>query len=895
MKSQPDHQLEFDPEEFPKVYDPSGPESRWYEIWESAGYFRPEANPDGEPYCIVIPPPNVTGSLHMGHAFEHALIDATIRRKRMQGFAALWLPGTDHAGIATQNVVERQLAAEGINRHELGREAFLERVWAWKEKSGGEILRQMRRLGSSCDWSRERFTMDDDLSLAVRTVFVRLYEEGLIYRGERIINWCPRCQTAISDIEVEYEDLEGEMVEILYPWADGADGGVTVATTRVETMLGDTGVAVNPEDDRYRDAIGRNVILPLQDREIPIIADSAVDPDFGTGAVKVTPAHDPTDFEIGERHGLEVIKIFDGEARVTDVGGKFAGLDRFEARHSVKTALDSLGLLVSVRPYTHAVGHCQRCSTQIEPLVSEQWFVKVKPLSEPALDAVLSGKTRFVPDRWVKVFRDWLENVRDWCISRQLWWGHRIPVWYCTACGEVMVSIEDPMLCSACGFQGLDQDPDVLDTWFSSALWPFSTLGWPDKTEDLRRFYPNAMLHTGFDIIFFWVARMMQMGLHFMGEVPFYEVAYHGLVRDAKGKKMSKSFGNVIDPLELAEKYSADALRYALVRAAFPGQDVPLAEEWVEGARNFINKLWNASRFVWISLDSASISDARDGELLNDIPSRWIISRLRRVIEAVDRGFDSYNFAEAARQVQAFFWGDFCDWYIELSKEAISDPVSRNKAQSVLARVLETSLRLLHPVVPYVTEEIWQKMGGAGHVAVAPWPRAEDFELDLHAEEAMQHFVAIVTEIRTFQSLASITPGASFSAHLRPGSTEVEESIRATIAWLSPIARLSSVHLLAPDKDIQASAEPVIARLVVPGTEIFLVGDEGINKGELKRRLGRRVDSLRAEMQKAERKLANAAFLEKAPEEVVGKERLRLEECSEMITALEQLLESLSV
>ncbi len=594
-------------QDFPKNFVPGDAEERWYREWEASGAFRPEINPEGEPYCVVIPPPNVTGSLHMGHAFEHALIDATIRRQRMMGRAALWLPGTDHAGIATQNVVERTLTSEGIDRHQLGRDAFLERVWEWKRTSGGTITRQMRRMGSSCDWTRERFTMDDGLSVAVRTVFKRLYDEGLIYRANRIINWCPRCHTALSDIETEHVDVDGQLVYIKYPFVDGS-GSVTVATTRAETMLGDTAVAVHPDDERYRELIGKVLRVPLIGREIPLIGDAAVEQGFGTGAVKVTPAHDPNDFDIGTRHGLAAIPIMDESAVITHVGAHFAGLDRFAARKAVIAALEAEGSLVQTETHAHSVGHCYRCRTVVEPRLSLQWFVSVGPLASAAVDAVRDDRTEFIPQRWEKTYFNWMENVRDWCISRQIWWGHRIPAWYCGDCEHINVAIEEPASCEACASGDLRRDDDVLDTWFSSALWPFSTLGWPEHTEDLKRFYPNAMLHTGFDIIFFWVARMMQMGLHFMDEVPFSDIAIHGLVRDAEGRKMSKSAGNVVDPLVLADEYGVDALRFALTRAGAPGQDVPLATEWVEGARNFVNKLWNSARFVWMNLDGLPLS-----------------------------------------------------------------------------------------------------------------------------------------------------------------------------------------------------------------------------------------------------------------------------------------------
>ncbi|HLF40270.1 MAG TPA: valine--tRNA ligase, partial [Acidimicrobiia bacterium] len=708
--------------EMPKAYEPEGVEDRWYAAWEESGAFRPEVNPDGDPFCIVIPPPNVTGSLHMGHAFEHSLIDATIRRKRMQGYAALWLPGTDHAGIATQNVVERELAKEGLDRHEIGRDAFVERVWRWKEESGGRITAQMRRMGSSCDWTRERFTMDEGCSRAVRVVFVRLYEQGLVYRANRIINWCPRCHTALSDIEVEHEDVDGELVHIRYPFKDG-DGFVTVATTRAETMLGDTAVAVHPGDERYAGAIGRVLVLPLVGREIPIVADEAVDPEFGTGAVKVTPAHDPNDFDIAGRHGLPAVDILTESAVVNDAGGRFAGLARYAAREAVKEALRAEGVLENIEEHRHAVGHCYRCRTVVEPRLSLQWFVRSKPLALPAIEAVRDDRTQFIPERWEKLYFDWLENLRDWCVSRQIWWGHRIPAWYCRDCGTVIVSVEDPASCNACMSSDIAQDEDVLDTWFSSALWPFTTLGWPDQTEDLARFYPNAMLHTGFDIIYFWVARMMQMGLQFQGDVPFREVAIHGLVRDAEGRKMSKSFGNVVDPLELAGRYGADALRFALTRAASPGHDVRLAEEWVEGARNFVNKLWNAARFVAFNLDGTPLSalESRAAPLTGELPlpDRWIISRLGQVAAAVDEGFERYDFAEGVQKLQAFVWGEFCDWYLEVAKLPLAAGRSeRERVQGVLATVFSGILRLLHPVAPFVTEELWHRLGGRGDAAV---------------------------------------------------------------------------------------------------------------------------------------------------------------------------------
>ncbi len=930
---------------FPKAYDPSIAESKWYTVWEENGYFRPETNPEGEPYCIVLPPPNITGSLHMGHAFEHALIDATIRRKRMQGFSTLWLPGTDHAGIATQNVVERQLAEEGLTRHDLGRQAFLERVWKWKEIAGGEILQQMRRMGNSCDWTRTRFTMEPALSRAVREVFVRLYKEGLIYRGERIINWCPRCHTALSDIEVDHEEVEGELVEILYPFADGdgaeasasspspdssaapasstssassassatsassaAPEGIVVATTRAETMLGDTAVAVHPEDPRYKDAVGRFVLLPIKNRKIPIVADEAVDPEFGTGAVKVTPGHDPTDFEIGERHSLPIVNIFNEDATLNEEGGELAGFDRFVARSRIKEKLEDLGVLLSVRPYTHSVGHCQRCGTQVEPLVSKQWFVKVRPLSEPALKAVLEGRTKFFPQRWVKVYQDWMENIRDWCISRQLWWGHQIPVFYCLSCGASICETEDPDSCPQCGSKDLEQDPDVLDTWFSSALWPFSTLGWPDDTEDLRRYYPNSMLHTGFDIIFFWVARMMQMGIHFMGDVPFYHVAYHGLIRDSKGRKMSKSFGNVIDPLELADKYGVDALRWALTRAATPGQDVPLAEEWVEGARHFINKLWNASRFVWLSLEGRRISDLVDEKASDDLPSRWVLSRLASTIEAVDSAFDAYNFGDALRHLQSFFWTEFCDWYLELSKTALSsdDEERASGVKAVLAKTIEAVLKLAHPAIPYVTEELWERLGGKGHLIVADWPDSKAFRRDPEAEERMAALQEIVSSIRRFRSAHRIVPSVKLRASLLPLDGEpaagketvsLEKSrlaadIRALESGIGLLAGLSQLDLIETPRDKRDSDGTV--RLALPHAQIWIEIEGVLDLEEESKRISARIEQVDAEIARVTRKLQNSDFISKAPPSVVEKERSKKEELTKELENLRQALADLT-
>jgi len=819
--------------EFPKTYDPGPAEARWYGEWEQAGAFAPEVNPDGEPFCIVIPPPNVTGSLHMGHAFEHALIDATVRRKRMQGYAALWLPGTDHAGIATQNVVERELAKEGIDRHELGRASFVERVWQWKEESGGRITQQMRRMGNSCDWGRERFTMDEGLSQAVRTVFVFLYEEELMYRANRIINWCPRCHTALSDIEVEHEELDGELAHFRYELADGS-GSVTVATTRAETMLGDTAVAVHPND-----------------------------------------------FEIAQRHDLPAIDIFDESAVVNAQGGRFAGQDRFDARRAVKEALEAEGFLDRVDDHQHSVGHCYRCHTVVEPRLSLQWFVKVAPLAAPAVEAVRDDRTQFIPERWEKLYFDWLENLRDWCVSRQIWWGHRIPAWYCPD-GHVTVAMETPGACAECGSSEIEQDSDVLDTWFSSALWPFSTLGWPEQTDDLARFYPNAVLHTGFDIIYFWVARMMQMGLHFAGDVPFREVAIHGLVRDADGRKMSKSFGNVVDPLELADRYGADALRFALTRAASPGQDVPLAEEWVEGARNFLNKLWNSARFTHANLDGRPIADFAppSGELR--LADRWIRSRLHRVIETVNSGFERYDFAEAVRELQAFTWGEFCDWYIEVSKLPLAaGEESRATTQEVLAQVLGSIVRLLHPVAPYATEELWHRLGGDGLIVVADWPNHDDLPIDEGAEVAMATVIEVVSVLRRFRSEHGIAPSKRFRAFVVPADAAQRATLEGAVAEIETLAGLEA--LVFEDERPPGPGEQ---RMVAAGAELAVPMEGLIDVSAALDQLDRQLGKLGADLAKVSAKLGNAKFVDNAPAEVVDEQRAKQAQLEEAVEAL---------
>ncbi|MDD4798531.1 MAG: valine--tRNA ligase, partial [Clostridia bacterium] len=689
------------------TYDPAAVEDKWYEFWEKENCFSSENNPNGDPFCIVIPPPNVTGQLHMGHALDETMQDILTRWRRMQGRRTLWLPGTDHAGIATQARVEENLAKDGVSKYDLGREAFLEKVWDWKDHYHDRITKQLRRLGSSCDWKKERFTLDEGCSKAVREVFCRLYEKGLIYRGSYIVNWCSKCQTTISDIEVEHSNHAGHLWHLRYPYADGS-GFVTVATTRPETLLGDTAVAVHPEDERYTDLVGKMLVLPVMNREIPLIADDYVDPSFGTGAVKITPAHDPNDFEMGLRHNLEQITVIGRDGNMTEAAGKYAGMPAMECREKIVAEFDGLGLLEKIEELEHSVGECYRCGTVVEPLVSPQWFVKMKPLAEPAMAAVETGDIRFVPDRFAKVYLGWLENIRDWCISRQLWWGHRIPVWYCQDCGEVICSREDAVVCPKCGSHNLEQDPDVLDTWFSSALWPFSTLGWPDDTELLKTFYPTSVLVTGRDIIFFWVARMIFCGLEFMNERPFKDVFIHGLVLDAKGRKMSKSLGNGIDPLEIIAKYGADSLRYMLVTGNTPGNDLRFQEERLEASRNFNNKLWNASRFVLMNLEDYQAG----GERQLTLADKWIMERLRQTALTVNDCLEKYELGEALRNLYDFTWDEFCDWYLEISKSRLYRGTAQEKytAQSILAEVLTRITELLHPFIPFITEELWQHL-----------------------------------------------------------------------------------------------------------------------------------------------------------------------------------------
>ncbi|WCN80377.1 valine--tRNA ligase [Micromonospora sp. LH3U1] len=852
-------------------YQPGEVEQRRYEQWVAAGHFRASADSDKPPFAIVIPPPNVTGSLHMGHAFEHTLMDALTRRKRMQGFEALWLPGMDHAGIATQNLVERQLAGEGLSRHDLGREKFVERVWQWKAESGGAILGQMRRLGDSVDWDRERFTMDEGLTRAVQTIFKKLFDEGLIYRANRIINWCPRCLTALSDIEVEHTDDDGELISIRY------SDEVVVATTRAETMLGDTAVAVHPDDERYQHLIGTEVELPLTGRRIPIVADEHVDPSFGTGMVKVTPAHDPNDFEIGQRHDLPALTVMD-ERGVITVPGPFEGLDRFEARPAIVAALREQGRIVAEkRPYVHAVGHCSRCKTTVEPRLSLQWFVNTAPLAQAAGDAVRDGRVRIEPAELSKRYFAWVDNMHDWCISRQLWWGHRIPVWYGPA-GEIVCVGPDEQAPTGDGWR---QDEDVLDTWFSSALWPFSTLGWPEQTPDLAKFYPTSVLVTGYDILFFWVARMMMFGLYAMdGKQPFDVVALHGMVRDEHGKKMSKSFGNVVDPLDWIDRFGADATRFTLARGANPGQDVPVSEEWCQGSRNFCNKLWNATRFALMN-GAHTTGDLPPTEQLSTV-DRWILSRLAHVTAEVDEQFEAYEFAKVCDLLYHFAWDDVCDWYVELSKPVLAEGGERAEtSRRVLGHVLDQLLRLLHPVIPFVTEELWLALTGGETVQTAAWPVADSSLVDDAAEAELVIVQRVVTEIRRFRSDQGLRPTQRVAARLDGLSG-------AGIAAHEPLIR-SLVRLDPAGDDFQASAT-----LAMPGAVGVALDTRGsIDVAAERARLTKDRAAAEKEVAQARAKLDNPAFIGKAPEPVVAKIRDRLATAEADLVRIDAALETL--
>ncbi|ERJ90406.1 valine--tRNA ligase [Selenomonas sp. oral taxon 892 str. F0426] len=858
----------------PKTYDPASFERKWYAYWEENKLFHDEADESRTPYSVVIPPPNVTGQLHMGHALDNTLQDILVRYQRMRGKNVVWVPGCDHAGIATQAKVEESLRAEGTNRFELGREKFLARVWDWKQQYGDRIMYQLRTLGASCDWERERFTMDEGCSRAVREVFVSLYEQGLIYQGTRITNWCPHCTTAISDIEVDHETEEGNLWHLRYP-IEGTDDYVEIATTRPETMFGDTGVAVHPDDERYKDLVGKTLILPVVKRRIPLFADAYVDPAFGTGAVKVTPAHDPNDFEMGQRHNLEQVVVINADGTMGEGAGKYAGLDRYACRKALVKELEEIGALVRTEKHEHAVGHCSRCKTTIEPLVSKQWFVRMEDLAKPATQAVKDGRIRFVPERFTKIYENWLDSIRDWCISRQLWWGHRIPAWHCADCGETSVSREDITVCMHCGSRHIHQDEDVLDTWFSSALWPFETMGWPEQTVDLRHFYPTSTLVTGYDIIFFWVARMVMMGLRFGGDVPFRDVFIHGLVRDSEGRKMSKSLGNGIDPVEVIEKYGADTLRFMLITGNTPGNDMRFYWERVEAARNFANKIWNASRYMLMNLEGSDDSFVPE-ESDYTLADRWILTRSAETVRAVTANLENYELGEAGRAIYEFLWSEFCDWYIELTKARLYDTENvraKNTALYVLRTVLERTMRLLHPFMPFLTEEIWQKLPHAGEsIMRAPWPEVDEHDIDTKAETAMTAIMEVIKVTRNLRAELGTPPGKKSALILRVRDTALADTFAAYEGYFHALASASEVSFLtadAPDPENVVTGALAGAAVYLPLAGLIDVEKETA-------RLTKERDNLDKEIKRLTGKLSNEGFTSKAPAAVVEAEREKL-------------------
>jgi valyl-tRNA synthetase len=885
--------------EIPKAYEPGEVEQKWYRFWMEQGYFTPKIDHKKKPFVIIMPPPNVTGELHLGHALTATMEDIMIRWHRMKGESALWLPGVDHAGIATQVIVEQKLAEEGLDRHKLGREKFIERVWEWVKKSRQSITFQHQRLGASCDWTRERFTLDEGPSRAVRTAFVRLYNKGLIYQGERIINWCPRCQTALSDLEVQHKDVTGNLYYLRYPFAED-DGFVTVATTRPETYLGDTAVAVNPDDKRFKSLVGKKVVLPVIGRVIPIIADSAVDPAFGTGAVKITPGHDPVDFEMSERQHLPIIKILNPDATMNEKAGPYAGLDRFVCRQQVLADFEKAGLLEKIEQHHHSVGHCGRCQTMVEPEVSKQWFVKVAPLAEAAIKAVTDGRIAIVPERFTKVYLNWMENIRDWCISRQLWWGHRIPVWYCQKCSALTVAVDEPSTCDHCSSKDIIQDPDVLDTWFSSALWTHSTLGWPEDTEDLRYFYPTSVMETGYDILFFWVARMIMMGLEDTGDIPFRTVYLHGLIRDEKGEKMSKMRGNVLNPTDAIEEYGTDALRFAVTTGTSPGNDINLGPHRLEAGRNFANKMWNAARFVFQSLEANPIKSGMLAKLTTKRPGtiddRWILSRLNHLVLSVDELMSNFQFGEAERQIHDFFWGEFCDWYIEMAKIRLSR--SDFSPLPVLAFVLETTLRLLHPFMPFITEELWQDLKqrlpegslDSDSIIIAPYPVADKKFIDTEAEQVMESVIEIIRSIRNARAEHKVA--ASKWIEARVYAEELQTAISLQSEAIETLAKARPLDILGRNQR-RAKDEKALV-LVLKEAEVVLPWAGMVDLAAEKQRLEGEVSAVENEIERLEQRLKDKAFVTKAPPEVVDKERGKLQACKDKLVRLRQELAQLS-
>ncbi len=868
--------------ELAKTYEPQNVEDRIYRSWIEGGYFHAKVDPSKKPYTIVIPPPNITGQLHMGHAMDETLQDILIRFRRMQGYSALWLPGTDHASIATEAKIVEAMRAEGITKEEIGREAFLERAWAWKEKYGGRIVEQLKKLGSSCDWERERFTLDEGCSKAVREVFVRLYEKGLIYRGERIINWCPHCKTSISDAEVEFEEKDGFFWHIRYPYADGS-GYIELATTRPETMLGDTAVAVHPEDERYRGKVGKMLTLPLVNKEIPLIADEYVEMDFGTGVVKITPAHDPNDFEVGLRHNLPVISVMDEAGYMNENAGKYAGMSALEAREQIVRDLDALGLLLRVEPIRHNVGTCYRCGTVVEPMISKQWFVRMKPLAEPAIQAVETGKIRFIPDRMEKIYFSWMNNIKDWCISRQLWWGHRIPAWYCDSCGELFVSREDMTVCPKCG-KPLRQDPDTLDTWFSSALWPFSTLGWPEKTEELKYFFPTNTLVTGYDIIFFWVARMIFSSLEQMGDIPFDTVFFHGLVRDAQGRKMSKSLGNGIDPLEIIEKYGADALRYTVVTGNSPGNDIRFSDEKIAASRNFANKIWNAARFIRMNLEGEEIDGTLPDTLSLD--EQWIVSAYNRVVREVTENLEKFELGIAVQKVYDFLWDVFCDWYIEIAKIRMQqgDRETALGAKKTLVYVFSGTMKLLHPFMPFITEEIWQSLPHEGDsIMVSEWPKYDPSLENAAAQEQMENLMEAIRAVRARKAEMNVPTRKThlYIATAHPDTYRESEAILQKLSYSSEIAVADHFEIGGAVSIVTADA-----RLYLPMAEL-------VDRDAELARLGKELAAARKQLDTVEAKLRNEAFMSKAPQNIIDGVRQNGEKLSEKIRMIESEIQAL--
>mgnify|MGYP000710312519 FL=1 len=873
-----------------KTYEPKQVEDRLYKEWMEKGYFHAEVDRNKKPFTIVIPPPNITGQLHMGHALDNTLQDILIRWKRMQGFCTLWLPGTDHASIATEAKIVEAMAKEGLTKEMIGREKFLERAWDWKKHYGGRIVEQLKKLGSSCDWERERFTMDEGLSRAVKEVFIRLYKKGLIYRGERIINWCPKCSTSISDAEVEYEEQQGNFWHIKYPVKD-SDEYIIIATTRPETMLGDTAVAVHPEDERYKHLVGKMVVLPLVNREIPIIADEYVEKDFGTGAVKITPSHDPNDFEVGLRHNLSQIRVMNDDATMNENAGQYQGMDRYEARKQIVKDLESQGLLVKIEEHTHNVGTCYRCSTVIEPLISKQWFVKMKPLAEPAIEIVKNGTISFVPERFSKIYFNWMENIQDWCISRQLWWGHRIPAYYCQECGYMTVDYDMPDVCPKCGSQRIEQDPDTLDTWFSSALWPFSTLGWPDETEDLKYFYPTDVLVTGYDIIFFWVARMIFSGVEHMGKEPFKYVFIHGIVRDSLGRKMSKSLGNGIDPLEIIDKYGTDALRFALTIGNSPGNDLRFSDEKLESSRNFANKIWNASRFVLMNFDeNVDFSKVDEGKFA--LPDKWIMSRVNTLVKEVTENLDKFELGIALQKIYEFIWDEFCDWYIELVKPRLYDREmeGRLEAQYVLNYVLGTAMKLLHPFMPFITEEIYRHLiNDDESIMISQWPEYIEKYNFPGEEKKMRMVMDAIRSIRNIRAEMNVPISRKAKVIFVAADSENRSILAEGRSFFERLAGVSEISVQTGKEGIPADA----VTSIIEGAEIYIPLDDLIDIEKEIERLEKEKAGLEKELERVNGKLSNEGFIAKAPAKVVEEERAKKVKYQEMYDKVVERLNAL--